>query len=100
MTNRRSQPVTPPCYAMVHPGLEEVAAEEIERDLGGSVKRSGPGFVVFRVEEIDPSLLDLRTTEDVFVLAWGTDQLTHRAEDLDKIRRWTARDVDWQNLLR
>jgi 23S rRNA G2445 N2-methylase RlmL len=42
----------------------------------------------------------LRTPEDVFVLAWGTDQLTYRAEDLDKIQRWTARDADWDRLLR
>jgi 23S rRNA G2445 N2-methylase RlmL len=85
---------------MVHPGLEEVAADEIARDLGGEVKRTAPGVVVFRAKEIDASLLELRTTEDVFLLAWGTDQLTHRAEDLDKIRRWTARDADWPNLLR
>jgi 23S rRNA G2445 N2-methylase RlmL len=84
---------------MVLPGLEEIAREEIERDLGGSVKKTARGVVVFRVPEIDESVLRLRTTEDVFLLAWGTDQLTHRAEDLDKIRRWTAHDADWANLL-
>ena len=36
----------------------------------------------------------------MFLLAWGTDQLTYRAEDLDKIRRWTAREADWDRLLR
>jgi 23S rRNA G2445 N2-methylase RlmL len=100
MANRRSESATPPCYAMVHPGLEEVAADEIARDLGGEVKRTAPGLVVFRVAAIDGSLLELRTVEDVFLLAWGSDQLTHRAVDLENIRRWTARDVDWQNLLR
>jgi 23S rRNA G2445 N2-methylase RlmL len=90
----------PPCYALVHPGLEPVAAEEIERDLGGEVKRTGRGLVVFRVPEVDRRLLRLRTTEDVFLLAWGTDRLTYRAEDLEKIRRWTARDADWGTLLR
>jgi 23S rRNA G2445 N2-methylase RlmL len=85
---------------MVIPGLEEVAAEEITRDLGGAVKRTGPGLVVFRPPAIDRSLLRLRTTEDVFLLAWGTDSLTHRAADLDSIRRWTARDADWERLLR
>src|SRR5205823_8079699 len=39
-------------------------------------------------------------TEDVFVYAWGTDSLTYRAADLETIRRWTAREVDWQHLLR
>src|SRR5439155_8158347 len=41
-----------------------------------------------------------RTTEDIFLLAWGTDKLTYRAEDLDHIRRWTAHDADWTQLLR
>jgi 23S rRNA G2445 N2-methylase RlmL len=85
---------------MVHPGLEPVAAEEIEEVLGGEVKRTGPGFVVFRVPEVDPSLLRLRTTEDVFLYAWGTDSLTNRAADLESIYRWTAREVDWPRLLR
>jgi 23S rRNA G2445 N2-methylase RlmL len=98
MTRPRPQP--PPCYAVVLPGLEEVAADEISRDLGGVVKLTSRGIVVFRVEEIDGRLLSLRTVEDVFLLAWGTDKLTYRAEDLDKIQRWTAREADWANLLR
>jgi tRNA (guanine6-N2)-methyltransferase len=85
---------------MVQPGLEEIAGEEIARELGGEVKKSGRGLVVFRVPHIDEGLLHLRTVEDVFLLAWGTDQLTYRAEDLDRIRRWTHRQPDWQNLLR
>jgi 23S rRNA G2445 N2-methylase RlmL len=96
--NREAPP--PPCYAVVHAGLEPVASEEIERELGGEVKRTGRGLVVFRAPVIDESLLQLRTTEDVFLLAWGTDQLTYRAEDLDKIQRWTAREADWSRLLR
>ncbi len=100
MPRPRSETPLPPCYAMVHAGLEAVASEEIERDLGGEVKRTGRGLVVFRVPHIDDSLLQLRTTEDIFLFAWGTDQLTHRAEDLDKIQRWTAREPDWDRLLR
>lgn len=101
MSRSRSQPSAPPaCYAVVHPGLEPIAAEEIERDLGGEVKKTGFGVVVFRVPNIDEHLLNLRTTEDVFLLAWGSDQLTHRAEDLDHIRRWTAHEADWPSLLR
>jgi tRNA (guanine6-N2)-methyltransferase len=84
---------------MVIPGLEPVAADEITRDLGGAVKRTGPGLVVFRVPAIDESVLHLRTVEDVYLFAWGTDQLTHRAEDLDRIRRWTAHDANWNRLL-
>src|SRR5262245_23868851 len=100
MPRARGQEALPPCYAFVHPGLEELAGEEIERDLGGEVKKTGRGYVVFRVAAIDEALLHLRTTEDVFLLAWGTDQLSYRAADLDKIRRWTAREPDWQHLLR
>src|ERR1700681_424548 len=100
MSRPRSEAPPPPCYALVHQGLEPVASDEIERDLGGEVKRTGRGLVVFRVDRIDDSLLELRTTEDVFLFAWGTAQLTHRAEDLDKIQRWTAREPDWDRLLR
>jgi 23S rRNA G2445 N2-methylase RlmL len=96
---RRPSSDTPPCYAIVQPGLEPVAADEIERDFGGEVKKTARGVVVFRVPNIDTDLLELRTVEDVFLLAWGTDQLTYRAEDLDKIRRWTTRAADWSRLL-
>jgi 23S rRNA G2445 N2-methylase RlmL len=85
---------------MVIPGLESIASDEIQQDLGGEVRKTGPGLVVFRVPAIDASVLHLRTVEDVFLLAWGTDQLTYRAEDLERIRRWTAREVDWDRLLR
>jgi 23S rRNA G2445 N2-methylase RlmL len=85
---------------MVFPGLEPVAEEEIAQDLGAEVKRSARGLVVFRLPEITPAVLRLRTVEDVFLFAWGTDQLTYRAADLDKIRRWTEREVRWDQLLR
>src|SRR5271170_6829869 len=90
----------PSCYATVQPGLEDIAAEEIAESLGADVKRAGQGLIVFRAPEIDASILQLRTTEDVFLLGWGTDKLTYRAEDLDHIRRWTAQDADWANMLR
>jgi tRNA (guanine6-N2)-methyltransferase len=99
MSRNRTPLEAPPCYAMVHEGLEEVAGEEITRRLGGKVKKAGLGIVVFRVPEIDASVLDLHTTEDVFVLAWGTDELSYRAGDLDRIERWTKKDADWSRLL-
>lgn len=101
MAKRRAAPEpTPACYAMVMPGLEAMAEDELKKELGAEIKRSGNGIVVFRVDEIAPELLHLRTTEDVYLLGWGTDQLTYRAEDLDKIERWTAREVDWDRFLR
>jgi 23S rRNA G2445 N2-methylase RlmL len=85
---------------MVFPGLEPVAKEEIRQELHAEIRRTGFGLVVFRPAQIDGSLLQLRTTEDLFLLAWGTDELSRRATDLDKIRRWTAREPDWDQLLR
>jgi tRNA (guanine6-N2)-methyltransferase len=96
---RRTEPETPACYAIVLPGLEAIAADEITRDLGGQVKKAEKGVVVFRVPQVGPELLRLRTVEDVFLLAWGTDSLTHRAEDLKSIRQWTTKEADWQHLL-
>ena len=99
--HRSPPPPTPGCYAIVLPGLEPVAAEEIEDHpyLQAQVKKTLPGAVVFRTDAIDESLLDLRTTEDVYLLGWGTDELTYKAEDLRNIERWTAKDVRWDHLL-
>jgi len=88
----------PACYALVHPGLETVAADEIVRDLGGEIKKTSRGVIVFRVPVIDEDLLKLRTVEDVFLLAWGTDALTYRAADLKQIRAWTAQYKRWPQL--
>jgi 23S rRNA G2445 N2-methylase RlmL len=97
---RSSTSELPACYAIVLPGLEAIAADEITRDLGGEVRKSERGLVIFRVKEITASLLKLRTVEDVFLLGWGTDSLTYRAVDLKQIRHWTAKEADWQQLLR
>lgn len=98
MARTRTPSELPPCYALVWPGLEQVASEEIESS-GAEVKKTSRGVVVFRTDSIDRSLLRLRTTEDVYLFAWGTDSLTFRAVDLESIERWTAK-VDWQHLLR
>ena len=95
-----SPPELPACYAMVHEGLEAIVAEEIAQSLGGEVKRSGGGFVVFRLDDIGRGILQLQTTEDVFLYGWGTDELSYRAKDLEQIERWTARSVRWDNLLK
>jgi 23S rRNA G2445 N2-methylase RlmL len=101
MPSSRSSPgAAPACYALVIPGLEPVTSDEVVKVLGAEVKRTQPGVVVFRVPKIDSRLLQLRTTEDVFLLGWGTDRLTFRAEDLEHIRRWTEREADWERLLR
>ncbi len=90
----------PPLYAMTHAGIESVAADEITRDLGGEVKRTYRGLVAFRVEQLTDAILSLRTTEDVFLLAWGSDSLTYKTDDLETIRNWTARKPDWEHLFK
>lgn len=100
MPGPRGQAQTAPaCYALVVPGLESVAAQEVEARLRGKVKRTAPGVVVFRLADVTPRILSLRTTEDVFLLAWGTGELTHRAEDLRRMQAWTAREAEWGQLL-
>lgn len=97
---RRQETELPACFATVQPGLEPVAADEITRDLGGHVKKTSRGVVVFRLPAVDERVLALRTTEDVFLLAWGSDSLTYSAADLKTIRTWTARKADWPALFR
>jgi 23S rRNA G2445 N2-methylase RlmL len=83
---------------MTVPGLESVAADELQH-FGAEVKKTSPGLVVFRPAAIDRSLLRLRTVEDVFLLLWGSDSLTYRAEDLKRITKWTAHEPDWPRVL-
>jgi tRNA (guanine6-N2)-methyltransferase len=90
----------PPLYAMTHGGIESIAADEITRDLGGQVKKTYRGLVVFRLEELTSAVLSLRTTEDVFLLAWGSDSLSYKSEDLETLRTWTARKPDWDHLFK
>lgn len=83
---------------MLHAGLEPVVADEITRDLGGEVKKTKRGTVIFRLDAIDEDVLSLRTTEDVFLLAWGSDTLSFKATDLKTITEWTAKKPDWNRL--
>jgi SAM-dependent methyltransferase len=104
MANRRRTPDVPPaCFAFTVPGLEHIAAEEIEQELKGEVKKVSLGQVVFRPPAVDRSLLRLRTVEDVFLLLWGSDSLTYKAEDLKHFTTWTAKPAHggwaWTDLL-
>jgi 23S rRNA G2445 N2-methylase RlmL len=90
----------PPLYAMTHGGIESVAADEITRDLGGEVKKTARGVVVFRVDDLTDDVLKLRTTEDVFLMGWGSDTLTYTSADLETIQQWTHRKPDWDHLFK
>ncbi len=89
-----------PLYAQVQTGLEPVAADEITRDLGGTVKKTSRGTIVFTVPRVTDKLVQLRTTEDVFLLAWGSNSLTFRPPDLTNFRQWTAKKPDWPDLFK
>lgn len=89
----------PPLYAHVHAGLEPVASDEITRDLGGQVRKTLRGSIVFRTDSVDPKLLRLRTVEDLFLLAWGSDSLSYKATDLKSIQQWTAK-LKWDRLFK
>ena len=100
---RNAKPTTAPppaLYAMTAPGLEAVAADEINRELGGTVKKVERGLVVFKLDEVTPKVLELRTTEDVFLLCWGSDALSYKSDDLSNFRKWTANRPDWPNLFK
>lgn len=88
----------PALFAFTVPGLEGILATEIEEELGGIVKKQFTGTVVFRLDEIDRRVLRLKTAEDVFLLAWGSDQLTYRNVDLQNIIKWTSKEADWKEL--
>lgn len=98
MSRRSAEIELPSLYAMLHSGLEPVVADEITRDLGGEVKKTRRGTVIFRLNAIDEDVLTLRTTEDVYLLAWGSDTLTYKATDLKSITQWTAKQPDWKQL--
>ncbi|CAN5143479.1 methyltransferase domain-containing protein [soil metagenome] len=97
--NRKAPPELPPLYAHVQPGLEPVAADEVTRDLGGEVKKTVRGSVIFRAAPIDEEILHVRTMEDVFLLAWGSDSLAYKAADLKLITQWTAK-TKWDALFK
>ncbi|MSR32574.1 MAG: RNA methyltransferase [Gemmataceae bacterium] len=86
-------------YAQVIPGAEDIAVGEIEQVLGGEIRKIAKGVVVFRLDGPDPDVLELKTTEDVFLYAWGTDALSFRAKDLEDIQKWTSQQPDWKHLL-
>ena len=72
MSSKRANREIPACYAMVQPGLESIAADEIIERAWGRGQTHDAGIVFFDCLRSIPSILDLRTTEDVFLMAWGT----------------------------
>lgn len=87
--------------ASVHPGLEQVAGEEIERRLAGSrVVETQREWVVFRYPGNAADLLRLRTTEDVFVLLFRTAALPlHRKAAIPLLAQMARNSRYWEQAL-
>ncbi|GAB7042981.1 MULTISPECIES: methyltransferase domain-containing protein [Catenuloplanes] len=80
-------------------GLEEVAAAEVTGRGLGRVDRSRHREVWFTADRADPHLLDLRTVDDLFLLAASVDDVGHTKADLARFTA-AARAVDPGELLR
>ena len=94
----KRRPVYPLEYAAsVHPGLEEVAGVEIaDRLVDAQVVESKRGWVVFRYPGEATDLLQLRTTEDVYVLLFRTAELpSHRKGALSLLIRMARNSRYW-----
>lgn len=75
-------------------GIEYVVADEIAGMAPDGV-RLRPREVVFRVDSATPSLLALRTPDDVFVSVGSLDGVGHRKDVVPSLARW-AGGRDWR----
>lgn len=87
--------------ASVIPGLEESAGDEIETRLEGArIIETQRGWVVFQYPGQAGDLLELRTTEDVFVLLYRSHELpTYRKEALPTLTRMARSSRYWDQAL-
>lgn len=80
-------------------GLEDVAAMEVARRGLGRVTHSRHREVWFTTDRADPRLLDLRTVDDLFLLAAVVDGVGHTRADLIRFTE-AARASEVGELLR
>jgi tRNA (guanine6-N2)-methyltransferase len=94
--SRRSS--TPEYAASVHPGLEQVAGQEIvERLAGAQILDHKRGWVVLSYAGSATDLLALRTTEDVFAVLYRTAELpSHRSGALPLLTRMARGSRYWE----
>jgi len=87
--------------ASVLPGLEEIAGREIKTRLPGArIIDQRRGWVIFRCEGSAAQLLDLRTTEDVFVVLYRSDHFPpFRQQALALLTRMSAQSRYWEEAL-
>jgi tRNA (guanine6-N2)-methyltransferase len=86
--------------ASVHPGLEQVAGQEVvERLAGAQILDSKRGWVVLSYAGSATDLLALRTTEDVFALLYRTAELpSHRSGALPLLTRMARSSRYWDQV--
>ncbi len=99
---KRSVPPRPLEYAVsVHPGLEGVAAREIQNTLQGArAMEQQRGWTVFGYPGDAVHTLKLRTTEDVFVLLYRTDELpTYRKGAMPLLMRMANNSWFWEEAM-
>ncbi|MEU3712640.1 methyltransferase domain-containing protein [Streptomyces catenulae] len=80
-------------------GVEEVCAQEITARGLGTVERLRHREVWFTAEEPDARLLDLRTADDVFLVATVIRGVGHTKADLARFTQ-PSRTAPWRRLLR
>jgi tRNA (guanine6-N2)-methyltransferase len=102
--SRRSRPgqSRPLEYAAsVHPGLEDIAAQEIREALPGAQPiEQQRGWTIFRYPGEAGRALQLRTTEDVFALLYRTDKLpTYRKAALPLLVRMVNNSWFWEQAM-
>jgi len=100
--SRKQTSLRPVEYAAsVHPGLEEIAGEEIRARLGDArIVGTQRGWVLFRYPASAADVLRLRTVEDVFVILFRTDQLPpFRKEALPLLTRMARNSHYWTQAL-
>ncbi|MFN2135166.1 MAG: RNA methyltransferase [Candidatus Promineifilaceae bacterium] len=84
-------------YAHTLPGIEEIAWLEIRQRLPGAsfneylFAKNQNGIVVFDTADKITDLLELRTTEDVFLLAIDVERLSRNRSDLSAISSMVAK---------
>ena len=75
-------------------GVEWAAADEIAAALPDAAPDMRPREVRFRLPELSPRVLDLRTVDDVFLVVGRTPDPGHTKDVVPGLARWAAR-LDW-----
>ena len=85
------------CYAQTMPGIEEIAWLEIRerwpraKFIATLFAKEQNGIVLFDYDDPLAELLQLRTTEDVFLLATSQPKMSRGRQDLRAVTEWVGK---------